>query len=107
MRNASDRFSIAAFASAVVLYGVLVYGFSTSTRLPLSSRTSMSIDLNWYPPSATWITDLSSVINGSGTYGMLFSGDVTPKHGQYSYCVMEHVRVQDYNTPPDTFDLIY
>lgn len=76
-------------------------------RLPSTFGASATIDLNWYPPSASWITDISSIVNGSGTYGMLFSGTQIPEHGQYSYCVMEHVRTQDYVTPPDTFDLLY
>jgi 2-phosphoxylose phosphatase len=107
MRNAVNRLSIAVFASAVVLYGILVHGYSTLKSLPSASRSPMTVDLNWYPPSATWITNLASVINGSGTYGMLFDGSKPPEHGQYSYCLMEHIRSLYYVTPPDTFELLY
>src|ERR1700753_1900946 len=107
MRNASYILSIAAFGSAVVLYGALVYGHTIMKRLPSTSTfgTPSTINLNWYPPSASWITNLSSVVNGSGTYGMLFTESKIPEHGQYSFCFMEHVRAKDYITPSDTFEL--
>jgi hypothetical protein len=108
MRLLSTHLSFAICVSAIVLYSILVYGFSHSVRLPTNSGHSVSMDLSWHPPTSSWITDLSTVISGSGTYGMYFMGSEPPQHGQYSYCNMEHVREQDYIVPSqDDFELVY
>lgn len=100
MRDVTVTIPLVIYLAALALYGFLVYGFSLSPQRALSFSHSqdMSVDLNWYPPNATWITNLTSVINGTGTYGLAFEA-VIPQHGQYVYCNMEHVRPRDYVVP--------
>ncbi|KAF2673297.1 phosphoglycerate mutase-like protein [Microthyrium microscopicum] len=67
-----------------------------------------AVNLSWFPPSASWITDLAVVINGTGTQGFRFNGSGLPELGQYSYCNMEHVRPQNYQVPSmDKYQLVY
>jgi len=79
--------------------------FSTST-----SALSSSIDLDWHPPNATWINDLSSIVNGTGTYGFVFNSSQLPdevSYGTYNWCNMPHVRAQEYQVPDPEFKLEY
>ncbi|KAF2199031.1 histidine acid phosphatase-like protein [Delitschia confertaspora ATCC 74209] len=79
--------------------------FSTSYLLPalwipevLTSQTS-KVDLNWYPPSQTWINSLSSILNGTGTHGFVFNSSQLPAgadYGTYNWCNMPHIRREEY-----------
>jgi 2-phosphoxylose phosphatase len=109
MRYTSSCLSIIICLGAIFLYAFIVYGYSATVRIPSRSIIrSSSIDVRFYPPNATWITDLATVINGSGTYGMLFEDGASPNPGQYSYCNMRHVGSKDYVVPnTDEFELLY
>jgi hypothetical protein len=69
----------------------------------------MAVDLNWYPQNATWITNLTDIINGTGTFGFSFSPDeaAAGKYGGYNWCDMPHVRTEEYVKPGKEFELIY
>ncbi|MCJ1309782.1 hypothetical protein MMC25_003443 [Agyrium rufum] len=61
-----------------------------------------TINLNWYPPNASAINDLSQVINGTGVYGFVFSSSTLPPgvpYGTYDWCNMPHVRREEYVVP--------
>ena len=66
-------------------------------------------DLNWYAPNATAVTDLSQVINGTGTFGFIFNTSHTPdsEYGTYNWCNMPHVRPQEYIVPSSDYKLQY
>lgn len=68
---------------------------------------SNGVDIGWYPPSGSWITDLDASIT-EGIYGFRFGGHDPDISGQYSYCNMEHVHPETYAIPPrDKYELKY
>ena len=81
-----------------------------AATLGLSIASHASIDLGWYSPNATWINNLSDVINGTGTHGFQFGGsqlaDGVP-YGTYNWCNMPHVRKQEYPMPGNGYVLKY
>ena len=69
-----------------------------------------SVNLAWYPPSNTWVTNLNDVINGTGVYGFVFNGSTDPPgvpYGTYNWCNMPHVRPQEYKRPDSEYQLEY
>jgi hypothetical protein len=129
MRDATTRLAIATCIIAVILYSVSVYFFSLKTS-PLNivsstllssepalfnspsaqdDNSDMAVNLSWSPPNATWISNLTNIINGTGTFGFVFSADGPPKgqYGEYSWCNMPHVRTQEYPRVGNDFELIY
>ncbi|KAL3425460.1 hypothetical protein PVAG01_02251 [Phlyctema vagabunda] len=66
-------------------------------------------DLNWYPPNATAINDLTQVIGGSGVYGFIYNSSNTPDdvYGQYNWCNFPHVRATEYEKPAAEYKLHY
>ncbi|KAE9977165.1 hypothetical protein EG327_007819 [Venturia inaequalis] len=102
--------------SSVMLYSFLVYQFSLPTLVsallsPITPNnpSSTSIDATWYPPNATWITDLAEVINGTGVHGFTFNNSY-PKnvaYGDYNWCNMPHIRQTEYFTPDPEYELEY
>ena len=68
-----------------------------------------NVDLNWHAPKSTQINDLSSVLDGKGTYGFIYDSSWTPDdaYGTYNWCNMPHARVREYNKPADKFELKY
>lgn len=111
MHNAVSKLSVCFCTFSVFLYAILVYAYVDPVGYTLSSinkDTMSGISLNWFAPSSSWITDLATVINGTGTYGFRFDGSLPPANGQYSYCNMEHVRPQDYQVPDKSkYELTY
>lgn len=45
----------------------------SSISAQITAPNSQAPDLNWHPPNATQINDLSAVINGTGVYGFVFN----------------------------------
>jgi hypothetical protein len=122
MRNAGSTVAIATCLSSMILYNLLVYFFSIkvspftilvsksfSTQPPTSQKgnSNMTVDLSWYPPNSTWITNLTDVINGTGTHGFIFNGDEVRQYGGYNWCNMPHVREQEYVRVDKEFELVY
>jgi hypothetical protein len=129
MRDATTQLAIATCIFAIILYSVSVYFFSLKlsplyivTSSPLSSKpasfnlpsaqddnSDMAVNLSWSPPNATWISNLTDIINGTGTFGFVFSADGPPngQYGEYSWCNMPHVRTQEYPRVGKEFELIY
>jgi hypothetical protein len=107
MRRILSARLLALCAVSLLLYTILKYAASAQGG-PMSTMTSNGIDIGWYPPSASWITDINQVINGEGTFDFRFGGHLPFISGQYSYCDMEHVRPGSYIIPPKTeYELIY
>lgn len=82
------------------------YSFRESATLPPNA----AIDLNWYPPNATWETSIPIVINGTGTYGLVFNSSQIPSgdyYGVYDWCNMPHVRKEEYVRPGKEYGLEY
>ena len=108
MRHVLSTLSFVLCGLSALLYSLLAFGFSLPRRFNMSNMTASSVNLNWFPPTSSWVTDLDTVLNGTGTYGYRFDGSAPPKHGQYSYCNMEHVRPDDYVVPnKKEFELVY
>lgn len=69
------------------------------------------VDLSWHAPNNSSVGDLSSAINGSGTYNFVFNSSQTPRslpYSTYNWCNMPHVRPEEYEQPPtDRYKLEY
>jgi len=112
----STTLAITMSVSSVMLYSFLFYQFSLRASVSallstsaLEKSSSASVDTAWYPPNATWITDLSAVVNGSGVHGFVFN-DSYPKnaaYGGYNWCNMPHVRKSEYMVPSSEYELEY
>lgn len=73
------------------------------------STGSLPVDLAWYPPNASAVNNITTVINGTGIYGFQFDA-VTPStmpYHTYNWCNMPHVRRQEYMVPPPEYKLEY
>ncbi|KAI0144645.1 histidine acid phosphatase [Xylariaceae sp. FL1272] len=110
----------------LLLAGVLA-GYFTATPLfqsassyliPISlsaSRNGQSngripSNLSWYAPVASHINDLGSVINGTGTYGFIYTSSELPEgvpYGTYNWCNMPHVRRTEYPKVDSSYALEY
>jgi hypothetical protein len=69
-----------------------------------------SVDLGWYAPSNTRVTNLNDVINGTGVYGFIFNSSTDPPgspYGTYNWCNMPHVRPQEYKKADSEYHLEY
>ena len=78
--------------------------------LPLPLAVFGAVDLTWHAPNATWINNLSSVMNSTGTNGFVFSSSELPtgvKYGTYNWCNMPHVRKQEYPKAGSDYVLKY
>jgi 2-phosphoxylose phosphatase len=69
----------------------------------------MAANLAWYAPNTTAITNLTTVLNGTGVFGFIFNTSNTPDHeyGIYNWCNMPHVRRQEYPVPSADYRLKY
>ena len=87
-----------------------VLSITTSLVAPAAEVTNTSMDLMWHAPDRTEINNLSTVINGTGIYNFVFNSSVNPAgttYGDYNWCNMPHVRVQEYVKAPSDFELAY
>jgi hypothetical protein len=94
--------------SSVLLYSW--YMWSKFSLFPITNATpSTNADVEWHPPNATSINNLTTTINGAGTYGFIFNSSVIPDgdYGVYNFCNMPHVRRKEYKRPDDGFELKY
>ncbi|KAI1798654.1 phosphoglycerate mutase-like protein [Daldinia bambusicola] len=71
--------------------------------------SAQKLDLAWYPPSNTYINNLSIAIHGEGVYGFIFNSSDTPdtQYGSYNWCNMPHIRKPEYVSPTSEYQLIY
>ena len=72
--------------------------------------TTASVDLSWHPPNSTAVNNLTSVVNGTGIYGYIFTSSATPAsipYSTYNWCDMPHVRAQEYPSAPSGYKLEY
>nr|GAT53316.1 histidine phosphatase [Mycena chlorophos] len=76
--------------------------------LQLAALAGAGATVVHYPPSASNINNLTFVLNGTGAPG-IFNSSVTPEkdYGEYNWCNMPHVRVQEYKTPSKEYTLEY
>jgi hypothetical protein len=112
----SSALAIIMSISSVMLYTFLFYQFSLRASVSalvssaaLDKSPSASIDTAWYAPNATWITDLSAVVNGTGTNGFIFNNSLPENvtYGGYNWCNMPHVRRNEYIIPSPEYKLEY
>ncbi|KAK5997371.1 hypothetical protein PT974_02727 [Cladobotryum mycophilum] len=70
---------------------------------------SFAGDASWHAPSQTEINNLTSAINGTGTYGFIYNSSTTrdDQYGTYNWCNMPHVRRREYIKAPDGYELKY
>lgn len=63
-----------------------------------AAAADMGVDLNWHPPAATQVNNLTSALQSPGTYGFIFNSSQTPdaRYGQYNWCNMPHARRTEY-----------
>lgn len=68
-----------------------------------------NISLSWHAPSsAFWTTNLTTVLNSSGTHDFIFNSSLSPPGTTYNYCNMPHVHPTTYTTPdPSLYTLQY
>lgn len=81
-----------------------VHGQISSCPAPASANTA------WYSPNQTQINSLGSVLNGTGVYGFVFNGSMTPSsepYSTYNWCNAPHTRAQEYVRPNSSFKLEY
>jgi 2-phosphoxylose phosphatase len=114
MNHVLSTISVTFCIGVVVLYSLLAYGYSFAvSRFPITSSSTISVDLNWHPPSLSWIANLTTVVNGTGTFGFQFDGsgqsqDQSDGVGyHYNYCNMPRVRKQEYPIPENKYKLVY
>jgi hypothetical protein len=75
-----------------------------------SAAAIAPVDLAWYPPNATAINNLDSVLKSSGVYGFVYNSSTNPKnvpYGTYNWCNMPHVRKTEYVKPSKEYKLKY
>ncbi|KAM7183536.1 Histidine phosphatase superfamily [Naviculisporaceae sp. PSN 640] len=64
-----------------------------------------NIDLSWHTPILSNINNLTSAINGTGTYGFIFDSSTLPEglpYGTYNFCNMPHVGATGYPKVDDS-----
>ncbi|KIW01349.1 uncharacterized protein PV09_07121 [Verruconis gallopava] len=102
---------------SILLYLSLAYryrlpGLASALQHPLirGSTKMASVDLSWHPPAASWITDLTEVVNGTGVHGFIFNSSSLPAnvpYATYNWCNMPHVRREEYVVPSVDYQLEY
>src|SRR6185436_14189744 len=72
-------------------------------------QAAQTVDLSWYPPRQTELTNLSTALGGKGVYGVIFNSSETPKaaYGNYNWCNMPHIRREEYVKPEGDVELVY
>lgn len=70
---------------------------------------STEVDLGWHSPTASEINNLSSVVNGTGIYGFIFSATTpdTVPYSTYNWCNMSRIRATEYSAAPSEYKLEY
>ncbi|KAK6498576.1 hypothetical protein TWF481_011161 [Arthrobotrys musiformis] len=66
--------------------------------------------VEWHPPAATWINNLTRILHDDGVHGFIFNGSTLPDGadpGRYNWCNMPHVHPETYVVPPTMFELVY
>ena len=79
----------------------------TTTQARNVSSNSTAVDLNWYPPNATQINNLSAVINGTGVHGFIFNSSFASGSKGYNWCSMPHVNKDTYPVADESYTLEY
>lgn len=73
-----------------------------------SQCTAMTnVSTAWYPPAQYAVNNLTSALNGTGTYGFVFNTSQSPPDTVYNWCNMPHVNPTTYETPPEDYTLEY
>lgn len=80
---------------------------NAQSNLRKCGGTTTNISLAWHAPSKTPLNDLSTVINSTGTHGLLFSPS-SPENTTYNYCNMPRISPATYTRPdPGKYKLEY
>ena len=88
---------------------LLITGSANSQAGAQCNSGSRPVSLQWHPPNATTINNLTAIINGTGVFGFQFTA-VTPSsvpYRTYNWCSMPHVRQEEYVVPPPEYELEY
>src|SRR5215469_5738603 len=118
MHDALSRAAVVLCVLSVLLYSFTTYLFSLSSPKIAASQSfwsssmpaNSSVNLAWYAPSSTWLTNLNNVINGTRVYGFIFNSSTDPpgtQYGTYNWCNMPHVRPQEYKKADSEYQLEY
>ncbi|CAD0087095.1 unnamed protein product [Aureobasidium mustum] len=76
----------------------------------VSSSNTTVVNLSWHAPPSTNVSDLQSVINGTGTWDFIFNSSNTPAglpYSTYNWCNMPHVRRTEYPKVNSSYKLEY
>lgn len=79
-------------------------------QISFVDSTMAAVDLGWYPPNATWITNLTDIVNGTGVHGFIYNSSSLPDgvaYGTYNWCNMPHVNKITYQKPSSEYTLQY
>lgn len=74
---------------------VMHYLHSLPTLFSFASVVS-SLDLSWHAPLSTQVSDLQSVINGTGVFGFVFNSSTTPAglpYCKFGHDIASHIRL--------------
>ena len=111
MHHALSRAAVVLCTLSAVLYSFTTYRFGLSPPMMAGFKsTNSSVNLAWYAPSNTSVTNLNHVINGTGVYGFIFNSSTDPPgtpYGTYNWCNMPHVRPQEYKKADSEYQLEY
>ncbi|KAK6514146.1 hypothetical protein TWF506_008563 [Arthrobotrys conoides] len=119
MRNASHRVFVGATlvataASMLFAYTYMMGRFSgllfPTIFVFMATTTADTSWGQWYPPTATWINNITRILSDDGVHGFIFNGSKLPdgvEFGRYNWCNMPHVHPQTYIVPPAAFELVY
>lgn len=64
-------------------------------------------DTTWYAPAKYAVNNLTSALNGTGTYGFVFNTSQSPPSTVYNWCNMPHVNPTTYIRPSKEYKLEY
>ncbi|KAK0741784.1 histidine phosphatase superfamily [Apiosordaria backusii] len=98
--------SVSTLTTAILSTFGITHASNPPQRL---DNEDFTIDLSWYPPKPSPITNLTTVINSTGVWGFIFNNSHTPdsQYGTYNWCNMPHVRKREYPRPSSEYELVY
>ncbi|SMR63911.1 unnamed protein product [Zymoseptoria tritici ST99CH_3D1] len=67
---------------------------------------AQNVSLDWHAPAQSFVSNLTTAINGSGIYGFIFNSSQGPLD-TYNWCNMPHVNSQTYVRPSQGYKLEY
>lgn len=114
-RQTLGTLAIGALATVTLQQGISHYArFSPVPDLDSSRAatqdSSVQVDAKWYPPKASRLNNLDTVLSSTGVYGYQFDSSNLPNgidYGTYNHANMPHVRPAEYPAADPEYRLRY